>query len=220
MKPNQVFISLMLAGGLTLVSQAQAQYVTGTQYLSNMDPSFPAPGAKYPSWATATVTTNATGLRVQSSGYGSGYYVIPGPQVQTINPSATQVRLQFTVGGTAADYNWVGTPFILNDDSGSYTYGGLYSGSGNPGDPATVVWSGNTATWTLPLQAAQLAKVQTGTDHIYSFNLQFDPAVLINGRSSYDVTFNSLSVVAIPEPGSLAMLALGAAGVLAFLRRN
>jgi len=203
-----------------LFSEAQAQYVTGTQYLSNMDPSFPAPGAKYPSWTTATIAANATGLEVQSSGYGSGYYVVPGPQVQTLLPTATEVQLQFTVGGSAADYNWVGTPFILNDDSGSYTYGGLYSGSGNPGNPATVVWNGNTATWTLPLQAAQLAAVQSGTDHIYSFNLEFDPASLINGRTSYDVTFNSLAIVTVPEPGSLALITLGALGFLAFRRRN
>ena len=147
--------------------------------------------------------------------------MIPGPQVQTVLSSATQVRLQFTVGGNAADYNWIGTPFILNDDSGTYTYGGLYSGSGNPGNPGTVVWSGNTATWTLPLQAAQLAKVQTGTDHIYSFNLQFDPSSLINGRTAYDVTFNSLQLVTGPRTGlSLALIGLGTAGFLAFRRRS
>lgn len=165
------------------------------------------------------ITATSTGLRVQSTGYGSGYYVIPGAQVQKIGSSATMVQLTFTVGGNAGDYNWVGTPFILNDDSGSYTYGGLYSGSGNTGDPSTVVWSGNTATWRVPLQAAQLAAVQGGSDHIYSFNLQFDPAALINGRTSYDVTFNSLSIITVPEPSCLALMGLGIAGAWTMRRR-
>jgi len=176
----------------------------------------------YAAWMSPPTVFHSlsTGLEVTSSGYGSLYYVIPGANVQTINSLATEVRLSFTVGGTAADYNWVGTPFILNDDGGSYTYGGLYSGSGNPGNPPTVQWNGNTATWTVPLNPTQLARVQAGNDHIYSVNLQLDPATLINGRTSYDVTFNSLQLVVVPEPASAALVALGAVAFLTFRRRN
>ena len=116
--------------------------------------------------------------------------------------------LTFTVNDTPANYIWVGTPFILNDNSGAVTYGG-YSGSGNPGNPSTVVWNGNVVTWTVPLAAGQVAAIQAGGDAIYGFNLEFDPAVLTAG--SYDVTFNSL-VLEVPEPTTLALLALGVTG--------
>jgi len=179
------------------------------------------PSALYASWTGGGgITSTPTGLNVQATGYGSLYYVLPPAQVQTMNSLATEVRLTLTVGGNAADYNWVGTPFTLNDDFGSWTYGGLYSGSGNPGNPPTVSWVGNTATWTLPLQAGQLAGVQTGNDHIYSIGLQFDPAVLINGRTSYDVTFNSLELIPVPEPASLGLAGLGIVALLAMRRRS
>jgi hypothetical protein len=224
MKPHNHYLAFLLAAGLGYAGAAQAQYVTGSPYLSNMDPTMlnTAPNALYAAWASPPTVFHslATGLEVSSSGYGSLYYVVPGANVQTINSLATEVRLSFTVGGNAADYNWIGTPFILNDDSGAYTYGGLYSGSGNPGNPATVQWNGNTATWTVPLEAAQLARVQAGNDHIYSFNLQMDPAALINGRTSYDITFNSLQLVIVPEPASAALAGLGALALLVFHRRS
>jgi hypothetical protein len=58
--------------------------------------------------------------------------------------------------------------------------------------------------------------VQTGTDEIYGFNLELDPAVLAAG--SYDVTFNSL-VLQAPEPTTLALLALGVTGFVIARRR-
>jgi PEP-CTERM motif len=211
--------ALALAGCLAIANSAQAQAVTGTPYLSNMDPSTlnTAPNALYPSWDTATINSLATGLEVNATGYGSLYYVVPNADVQTLNANDAFAQLTFTVNGDASAYIWVGTPFILNDNSGASTYGGLYSGSGNPGNPSTVVWNGNTVTWTVPLSAAQLAAVQTGTDAIYGFNLEFDPAVLAAGN--YDVTFNSLVITSVPEPASLALMGLGAAALLVFRRR-
>lgn len=212
---------LAAANALIIVSSAQAQGVTGTPYLSNVDPSTlnTPPSALYANWATAgaTFSSHPTGLEVNSTpSYGSLYYVIPGPEVQTLNPAVTTAQLTFTINGDPAPYIWVGTPFTLSDNFGSVGYGG-YSGSGNPGNPSNVQWNGNVVTWTVPLAAGQLAAIQAGTDAIYSFNLQFDPAVLAAG--SYDVTFNSL-VLTVPEPSSVAMLALGAGGWLIARRRG
>ena len=212
--------AIAVVSGLAFASSGQAQSVTGTPYLSNMDPGTlnTAPNALYSAWASSppTIFTSLpTGLEVSSIGYGSLYYVVPPGEVQTLNTWDTAVQLTFTVNGTASDYNWVGTPFILNDNAGAVTYGGLYSGSGNPGNPSTVVWNGNTATWTVPLAANQLAAVQAGGDAIYGFNLEFDPAV---APGIYDVTFNSLTIV--PEPASLALVGLGMAGLLVCRRRK
>jgi hypothetical protein len=218
--------ALAVTASLAMVNSVLAQGVTGTPYLSNMDPSTlnTAPNALYAGWAPgggAVFTSLPTGLEVNSpANYGSLYYVIPNAEVQTINSSVNAAQLTFTVNGystTPVPYIWVGTPFILNDNAGAATYGG-YSGYGNGGNPSDVVWNGNVVTWTVPLNAAQLAAVQTGTDAIYSFNLQFDPAVL--GASSYDVTFNSLVMVTVPEPGTLALFALGAAGLMLARRRS
>ena len=54
---------------------------------------------------------------------------------------------------------------------------------------------------------------------IVGFNLQLDPAVYPGGF--YDVTYNSLDLTApAPEPGSLALIGLGAAGLLLARRRK
>jgi hypothetical protein len=224
MKQNTTWLAaaLAVAGGLALASSAQAQAVTGTLYLSNIDPSTlnTAPNATYANWNTGAIfTSQPTGLEVESAGYGSLYYVVPAGEVQTLNTADTQATLTFTINSpAAANFVWAGTPFILNDNSGAGNYGG-YSGSGNGGNPSTVTWNGNVVTWNVPLSAGQLAAVQAGGDAIYSFNLEMDPAVLNNGPI-YDMTFNSLVLSPAPEPTTLALAGLGAVGLLAFRRRK
>jgi len=48
-------------------------------------------------------------------------------------------------------------------------------------------------------------------------NFQIDPA---NVSGNYDITFNSLTLTPAPEPATLALAGLGAAGLLAFRRRK
>ncbi len=202
------------------VCSVNAQPVTGTPYLSSMDPLTlnTSPNAVYAAWSGATFTSLPTGLEVNSPpAYGSLYYVVPNGQVQTLNPSDTIAQLTFTVNGDPSAYIWCGTPFILNDNTGAQSYGG-YSGYNNGGNPPEVSWNGNVVTWSVPLSPAQLAAVQTGTDAIYAFNLQFDPAVVAAG--SYDVTFNSLVITSVPEPATATVIGLGAAGLMAFRRRR
>jgi len=224
-------LALVTALGLVLAGSVQAQNVTGTPYLSNIDPTTlnSSPNATYASWNSAssstpvTFTSQPTGLEVSAATYGSLYYVVPGPNVQTLNPLDTEATLTFTVNSpSVANIYWIGVPFILGDNTGAANYGG-YSTSGNPGSNplTTVTWNGNVVTETQPLSSAQLAAVQAGTDAIYSFNLETDPASF-NGPPVYDITFNSLSLspAPAPEPTSLALVALGAAGLVISRRRK
>lgn len=217
--------AIAVVGGLAISSSAQAQAVTGTPYLSNIDPSTlnTAPSATYANWNTANYagvvfTSQSTGLEVSSGGYGSLYYVIPAGEVQTLNTADTIATLTFTVNSpSVADVSWIGTPFVLNDNSGAVTLGG-YSASGNAGSDPGTTWNGNVVTETEALSAGEIAAIQAGTDAIYSFNLEVDPAGVT--PPIYDITFNSLVLSPVPEPATLALVGLGVAGLLAFRRRK
>jgi len=141
--------------------------------------------------------------------------------VQTLNVNDTVATLTWTVNSpSVSDINWIGTPFILNDNSGAVTLGG-YSASGNPGSDPGTTWNGNVVTETESLSAGEIAAIQAGGDAIYSFNLEVDPASFV-GPPSYNITFNSLvlSPTPVPEPATLALVGLGVTGLLAFRRRK
>ena len=220
---KQLVTAIAVAGSLVIASSALAQdYVTGTPTLSNMDPSTlsTAPNALYSAWAGAqtAISSSAAGLEISSLGYGSLYYVVPTPV--TLNVNDAQATLTVTVNNPAnTGWVWAGLPFLLNDNAGAFTLGG-YLGYQNAGNPAGVVWQTGSSTFTetVPLPAAMITAIQAGNDAIYGFNLELDPAVVTGDL--YDVTFNSLSLEPVPEPGTLALVCLGAVGLLAIRRRQ
>ena len=210
---------LVAASCLAVANSAWAQPVTGTPYLSNVNPSI-----FYSSWASSpptVITSTPTGLEASSIGYGSLHYDIPVGNQQLLNSADVNATLTLTINNPSSDPSttyWVGVPFLLDDNQGGtdISYGG-YAGMFGYTGTGTAVWTGNTLTETVPLFGATLAAVQSGTGMITGFNLQFDPAVVPGG--AYDVTFNSL-VLSVPEPGSLMLIGLGATGLLVFRRRK
>lgn len=222
MKPQTKWLAtgLAIAGGLIAANSAQAQQ--SIMDFSTMDVNSFGLGtnALYGNWGTVgTVAATPTGLEVNSGGYGSSYYAIPSSQAITANANDAQVTLTFTMNSNPSLCVWVGTPFILDDSMGnSITYGG-YSGDGNPGNPVGVTWNGNVVTETALLTGTQLADIQTGNDVITGFNFEFDPAVM-TGAPVYDVTYNSIVLAPVPEPGTFALAGLAAAGLVAWRRKT
>jgi hypothetical protein len=216
-----------VANVLAFASSAQAQAVTGDATLDNI-----APTDLYGGWGPPGVVTSVpgVGVNVQAFSGGSAFFSIPSPV--TLNSADTQVSLTFTINSpsgwdsaTSPPGAWIGTPFTINDNAEGGTQYGGYVGTFAPGSgadtsstPCVFTVNGNTVTETAQLDAGQLAAVQTGTDVIYGFNLEFYPAV---GASIYNVTYDSLVLSStVPEPSTLALIGSGVAGLLAFRRRK
>jgi len=206
------------------VSSVRAQSVIN---FSTINPSTLSSGnsdgnALYAGWATATITSQPTGLEFNSSGYGSGHLQLSTPV--TLNANDTIATLTLTINsyggatGATASGIYTGLPFILGDNSGSATLGG-YSGPGNAGNDPGASWNGNVVTLTQTLTAAEVTAIQAGNDAIYTIGLEVDPASA--ETVPYDITYDSLvlSPAAVPEPAPMALAGVGAACFM-FLRRR
>ena len=200
--------TLAVASGLAIANSAQAQAITGTPYLSNINPA-DASFSGY--WATplATITSTPTGLELNAPGGGGSfstmYYAIPSGQQTTLNPLDTQVTFNFTwnSGNAVAGVNVL---FALDDSMGGVNYYGTGYNVPSPG----------LNSYTFALQAANQAHVTAGAI-INGLNFQIDPA---NVSGNYDITYSSITLSQVPEPTTLALVGFGTVGLLAFRRRK
>jgi hypothetical protein len=212
MKQHTKWFATMLAAAsaLTIANSVQAQSVTGTPNLSNIDTTFLNANA-FGTWTAATFTSVPTGLDVSvpGVGYSGTFYSIPLAQQTALNPLDTQVTFDFTFNSPAGPYTGgVNVQFALDDSmGGSVIYGTGYGNAFTAGVMNSV---------TIPLTGANLANIGQGAI-INGVSFFIDPA---NIGNAYDITENSLTLTPTPEPATLALVGLGAAGLLVIRRRK
>jgi len=187
-------------------SAVHAQPLTGTTYLSNINPNDPSYTGVWNNLAT-TITSTPTGLEFNAAGgtgsFSTMYYPIPAGQVTTMNPADTQVTFNYlwNSGNAVAGVNVL---FAMGGASGADYYGTGY-----------IIPKPGLNSFTFPLQAQNQTDVST-TGILNGMNFQIDPA---NVSGNYDITYSSITLSAVPEPGSLAGIGI-ATSILAARRRR
>jgi hypothetical protein len=199
---------LVLAGSLMMTGLAHAQPITGLTYLSNIPANAPSYTGSWNTPAT-TITSTPTGLEFVGPGGGGTfstmYYAIPVPNQTPLNTADTQVTFDFlwNSGNAVAGVNVI---FALDDSMGGTDY---YATGYNI--PTLGLNS-----YTFALQGPNLGNVAAGA-LINGMNFQIDPA---NVAGNYDITYSSITLSPVPEPGTVALVGLGAAGLLALRRKK
>lgn len=188
--------AVVAAGAFGMSSSAPAQSLS----LSDFPAGFTL-NAYYASWSTATINNSAPGFQITSSGYGSGYYALPsvvdGSAYNAIQMTVDVAGISgFPISSAIAD---------LTDADGTQVQYAMQYG----------LQAGTDQTFTMLLSAGNTMSAGStpGLDlhHLTDFNIEDDPG---GYSGQYTITYRNLSLVATPEPASLALLGLGSAALL------
>jgi len=222
---QQPKLVIAVVSGLAIASSALAQSIVDFSTLSTTqpgtDPIYGDSGVRWADPETTTVTSLPTGLEIASYGYGYLHYDIPVGDQVALNTADTQVKLTFTLNNPSpSGWIWFGSGVILDDTVGGTGADVWYNGyGGDQGGPVGnfTTLNGNVVTEVYNLTGSTLAAAQAGGS-IISFNVLLDPAAISGGF--YDLTYNSIELMPAPEPASLALVGLGALGLLTVRRRK
>jgi PEP-CTERM motif len=200
---SHVATALAVASVLTAAGSAFAQSELTIS-------SFPAGftlDAYYANWSTATIGNSSPGFAITSSGYGSGAKNL----ASALDGSAySMIQMTVDVAGP------VGPPISsaiadLTDADGTQVQFAMQYG----------LLAGNGQTFSEALSAGHIANAGgiPGLDlsHITAFNIEDDPGGF---SGPYTITYRDLGLVNAPEPGSLAAIGAGIAGLLIARRRK
>ena len=197
--------ALVLAGSLALICPAVAQTTITTFDSFTSD-------ALYPSWAlpSATIVSGPLSYDITASGYGSNYKYIGFPAIN--GAGNTHIELTVTLSGPLAADGMLGPIIGLIDGDGThvnYAWYGQTLGShvlSMPVDSPTWIAAAGT---TPGFDLASLTHM----------HMQLDPGGF--GTSGfYTVSWENLSLTIVPEPTALALVGMGAAGLVVLRRRR